>query len=294
MGGCRRRLAIALASVAALAAFPAAVHADVRIGPSTIVVRGASGRATITRSPFRVSFADAAGRRVLRESPSTARTLTLTPPPPPLLAGYDPPLQDTLYAPLAFTVGTERTTARDSGQWSGNLREQRAHGHRSTARARCAPRARAGRGVRLVVATSDPSGRVLVVTIAPDRGGSLHVAVRPSPSQGVVGMADSFTTGRDEAFRGFGGRHLRLDQRGAGVLQLDQRGEPRRAALRRPRRRAPGRCCTPTGRGRLLPAGLLHLLAALRLPARPPRAGALPNGLRPPGRLAGRRLSAEP
>ena len=150
---------------------------------------------------------------MLRESPSTARTLTLTPPPPPLLAGYDPPLQDTLYAPLAFTVGTERTTARDSGQWSGNLessvRTGTVYGARVVRSAR-----RAGRGVRLVVATSDPSGRVLVVTIAPDRGGSLHVAVRPSPSQGVVGMADSFTTGRDEAFRGFGGRHLRLDQRG--------------------------------------------------------------------------------
>jgi alpha-glucosidase len=68
----------------------------------------------------------------------------------------------------------------------------------------------------LVLSTSDPSGRRLIVRLAPGRGGSIDVTVRPSPAAGVVGMADSFASGADEAFHGFGGRHVGIDQHGAG------------------------------------------------------------------------------
>ncbi len=48
----------------------------------------------------------------------------------------------------------------------------------------------------------------------PDAG-TLRVSASPSPSSGVVGIGDSFASGPGEAFHGFGGRHLGVDQRGA-------------------------------------------------------------------------------
>jgi sulfoquinovosidase len=72
--------------------------------------------------------------------------------------------------------------------------------------------------VRLIVSTTDPSGRVLIVTIAADRVGTIRLTARPIPSVGVVGIGDSFASSHAEQFHGFGGRHLGVSQRGASFF----------------------------------------------------------------------------
>jgi sulfoquinovosidase len=192
----------------------AASAASAAAGPPIAVAAG-QGTAVVTRAPFRLAFADRAGRPVLRERPGARRSLRLRPPPPPPAPGYGPPLQGTLYAPLAFTVGSERITTQERGTWAGDLLAAVRTGTVYRARAVRSARRRADGGVRMVVSTTDPSGRVLIVTVAPGRGGALRVRARPSPSAGVVGMADTFTAAAGEAFHGFGGVHSGIDQRGA-------------------------------------------------------------------------------
>ena len=87
---------------------------------------------------------------------------------------------------------------------------------------------REGAGVRLLVATTDPR-RELVVRIGPDRGAALRVRVTPTSTRGVTWMADSFASGSDEAFHGFGGRHWDTNQRGQklyGWIEEENIGGP--------------------------------------------------------------------
>jgi hypothetical protein len=104
---------------------PAAPRATVWIGPHTAIVKTALGEAIVKRSPFRIAFEDARGNPVLREARPTNRTLAINPPPLPPLPGYGPPLHQTLYAPLEFTVGVEHDFARASGTWTGEFARQR-------------------------------------------------------------------------------------------------------------------------------------------------------------------------
>ncbi len=203
-----------MAAALALLALPASSPAAVRIGARAIVVSTPGGGAIVDRSPARIAFFDARGRVVLRELRATSRTFSLRPPPLPLVTTYGPPLQGTLYAPLEFTVGREADTAQSSGTWVGNLLSSVRTGTVYSARRVLSAR-RVRDGVRLVVSTSDPSRRVLIVMITPAVAPTIRVSVRPSPSAGVVGIGDSFTSGRDEQFHGLGGRHLGLSQRGA-------------------------------------------------------------------------------
>jgi alpha-glucosidase len=189
----------------------------VRIDARSAVVKTAAGAAIVYRSPFRIVFTDARGDVVLREAQAREGSFRLSPPPPPLAPGYGPPLQGTLYAPLEVTVGVEHDLARDSGTWAGNLLGSVRRGTVFSAR-RVRSIRRAGGGVRLVVSTTDPSGRVLIVTISPNVSGALRITARPVPAVGVVGVGDSFSSTPGEAFHGFGGRHLGLDQRGASFF----------------------------------------------------------------------------
>ncbi len=210
------RTATAL-GVLALAAVPASASGSVLIGPQKITVTSAAGGARIQRSPLRISFFDARGRTVLQESPTTHRHIGLVLAPAPPVKDYGPPLQSTLDGPLEFTVGSELDVAQSSGTFAGDLQSSVRRGIvYSALRVRSARRV--GAGVQLVLSTSDPSGRVLVVGITPDRGGTIRVAARPSPSVGVAGIGDSFRSGQDEQFHGFGGRHLGLSQRGAAFF----------------------------------------------------------------------------
>lgn len=177
------------------------------------MVATAAGRAVVDRSPFRIAFRDARGRTVLREVANRRlgpRTLPPTRDPEPFALEREP--DHATYAPLGFEVGSEQRDQWDAGPWNGNMLFSRRSGVAHSARGVVAAR-RTGRGVRLLVATSDPRRR-LVVRIAPDRGPALRVRVRPTAPAGVITMGDSFAAARGEGFHGFGGRHGEVDKRG--------------------------------------------------------------------------------
>ncbi|MBV9915359.1 MAG: hypothetical protein JO153_02565 [Solirubrobacterales bacterium] len=179
-----------------------------------LVVRGANGtRVIITRAPFGLSFRDSRGRVVLRSTPATARSLRLRRITQRQYGVQDPP-PPTLYAPLTFVVGRQTIMQTPSGQWGGTLASVTTAGieYRAGGVIKVSSH---GDAVRLTLATTDPSGRRLVVRIAPGLGRGFTVSARPVPARGVAAIAVSFRDGREEAFRGFGGRHNGLDQRGS-------------------------------------------------------------------------------
>ena len=248
----------------------------------------------MTRRPFRLRFADRSGRTVLSQVATTDRTLALPPPPPSLVPTYDPPLQPTLYAPLAFTVGTETTTTTSAA--SGRAACCRPCARDDVLRAGRALRpAVGGGGVRLVASTTDPSGRAMVVTLRPDRGGALHVSARPSPDTRRRRRGGHVPHGPRRGLPRL--RRPAPGDRSPGrrLLQLGRQRELRRRALRRPRRAGRHDALPQRAAGRLLPAGLVRLLAPVRLPARPRPswpASAWPPTVPTPGRPTSRRPSS--
>lgn len=203
-----------LGSVLAFACLASSAGAEVRISPKRVVVEARSARAVIERAPFRLGVEDGNGRAVLSEVPNKGQRPLIEPgtqdPVPP---GFDNQNTPTLYAPLGFTVGKETVQQYPGGLWGGNLMSGERSGIQYSAR-RVVGARRAGRGVRLEVSTSDPSGRRLEVSVKPDGHAAIRVSVRPNPASGVALMGDSFASGRRESFYGFGGRHNSLDQRG--------------------------------------------------------------------------------
>ncbi|MGH2986003.1 MAG: TIM-barrel domain-containing protein, partial [Solirubrobacterales bacterium] len=135
------------------------------------------------------------------------------PPVPRQQFGTQGPPPPALYAPLGFTVGSRQVSQTPGGIWEGTLQSVTVSGTAYAARAVVSAR-RDGRGARLVLSTSDPSGRRVIAKVAPGRGGTLRVSARPSDPAGVATMFESFSSAPGEAFRGFGGRHNALDQRG--------------------------------------------------------------------------------
>ena len=126
------------------------------------------------------------------------------------MQGPEPP---TAYAPFAFSVGSAGVSQITGGLWVGDLSSVSSQGDVYGARAVVGAR-RSGRGVRLMLSTSDPSGRRLVASIAPGPHGAFTVTARPEQAAGVATMMDSFTSPAGEAFHGFGGRHDGIDQHG--------------------------------------------------------------------------------
>jgi len=205
----------AVAAGGALLISPPAASAAVRIGHERIVVTSSAGRVAIVRRPFSLVFRRRGhGAPVLSEVANTGQSPLVVPPTPsPTPIGQDRETRPTLYAPLVFTVGAARDFQYPGAQWNGNELSGTEAGTQYSAREVTSVQ-RSGAGVRLVVSTSDPSGRVLSVSVAPVRGGSFTVRVRPSPAEGVATMGDAFASPAGEAFHGFGGRHNALDQRG--------------------------------------------------------------------------------
>ncbi|MEA2428210.1 MAG: sulfoquinovosidase [Thermoleophilaceae bacterium] len=209
-----RPVCACIAALVVVAALPAGAAGSVAIGPQQVVVQGDGGSATIDRSPFRISFADRAGRTVLAQVANTAQAPQVVPPTPqPIPLGNDTETRPALYAPLQFTVGQARDVEYPGSQWNGDSLTGTEAGVIYSARDVTDVRP-AGAGVQLTVSTSDPSGRKLAVTVAPGPAGTIEVRAVPTPSDGVASLGDSFDAGSDEAFRGFGGRHNALDQRG--------------------------------------------------------------------------------
>jgi alpha-glucosidase len=207
------RLRLAIATALALLLTAPAASASVRIAAHRVVVTAPGGaRALIDRSPFRLRFQNAHGHTVLAETPS-GRGALVEPPYAQSEFGQIGPAAPTLYAPLGFVVGTSRVLQTPAGQWVGTLQSVAQGGIAYSAR-RVASVRPAGDGARLLVETSDPSGRRLSVRVTPYRHGTLRVTARATPDAGVATMADSFSSSPGEAFHGFGGRHDAIDQRG--------------------------------------------------------------------------------
>src|SRR3954462_10375462 len=184
---------------------PASASAMVQIDAGRVVGTTAAGTSvTVTRSPLRVSFADSAGRTVLAQLPAAGDSTGGPPVPQAQFGGIGPP-PPALYAPLTFLVGSHSVSQFPASQWQGALQSVTEGGVEYRARDVTDAR-QAGAGARLETTTTDPSGRRLVITIAPiGVAGGLRVEVRPTPAGGVATMADAFASPPDEAFRGFGG-----------------------------------------------------------------------------------------
>lgn len=205
--------ALALAALLLAAAAPP-VSAAVSIGPERILLTAEGARATITRTPFRLQVEDSRGRVVLAQVEPDASGVLPLPAHSQHMFGQqtDPP--PALYSPLTFLVGEHNIRQFMAQQWEGNLVGVDRAGVEYSARDVTAASEK-GDGVELTVSTTDPSGRNLIVTVKPGPKGTMSVAAVPDPPDGVAAMADSFVAASTEAFRGFGGRHNSLDQRGS-------------------------------------------------------------------------------
>jgi alpha-D-xyloside xylohydrolase len=198
-----------------VALFAAPATAAVEERPDRILVTTDAGTsAVITRSPFTITFFDKRGRTVLRGLTERAGDLLPAAPVPHQQFGTQSPASPTLYAPLSFLSGSQSIEQFPAQQWQGNLRSVTEEGVHYAA-TDVVDVGGEGDTATLELATTDPSGRRLALTIRPlGRRGALRVSVRPTPADGVGAMATAFVTPAGEAFRGFGGRHNSLDQRG--------------------------------------------------------------------------------
>ncbi len=213
---------LALLLLAIAAAAPPA-RAAVTFGSSAIEVEGPAGAVGIERAPFRMTFSDRAGRRVLSELPASSSLPVAVPPLPQPLPGVPAaPDAPAAYAPLSFLVGLDQPIAEPAGQYEGDLVSNPESGVRYFAQGVVGAQPD-GAGVRLTLATNDPSGRHLVVTVEPDGPDAFRVSAAPDDPSGVAGMSDSFGSTGGEAFHGFGGRHNAIDEHGQDFYNwLDQ------------------------------------------------------------------------
>ncbi|MEA2167799.1 MAG: sulfoquinovosidase [Solirubrobacteraceae bacterium] len=215
-----RRGLVAVAFATGWAAAPAHGAALINDAGVTVIGRGAS--AVVTRDPVGIAFRGARGTTVLREFASASPDpFAVLPVPGPVPLGLDVPPSPALYAPLTFTVGSGVRIQAPAAQFVGNILTGVETGltYQATAVTRAEP---AGRGARLTLATNDPSGRTLGLTVTPGRPGTIRVSVRPSDPTGISAMGDAFASPAGEAFRGFGGRHNAIDQHGEDFINWTQ------------------------------------------------------------------------
>ncbi len=190
-------------------------------GP-VLIVPADKAQARVTREPFRIEILNSDGTAVLSQLPnSQASTTPIAQLAEPAPLGGELPKSPTLYAPLFFVVGATAAPQLPAGPWAANVATGTAAGIAYHATAVTAAVAE-GSTVRLTLATNDPSGRVLRLTLSPAEHGGLRVQVVPEPTTGVALMGDSFMAATGESYRGFGGRHNALDQRGQDFLNWVQ------------------------------------------------------------------------
>jgi alpha-glucosidase len=220
----RLRLAALATTVTVLAVVALSAAAGARASQAvtftrqtiTVVTRAGRGsaRAVITRDPYRLAIQRSPDATALREVANRrAAPLTLAPTLDPRAPGIPNPAARTPDAPLSFLVGTETVNQYQGGLFGGNLQSGIAQGTEYSARRVLSARQH-GAGVRLVVSTNDPSGRRLIVTIAPRGAAAIRVTAAASPATGVAEIGDSFQSSAGEGFFGFGGRHNGLNQHG--------------------------------------------------------------------------------
>lgn len=180
--------------------------------PERLVVAGEQMSVTVATRPFRLAFRDATGATVLAHVPHDGQGplpgLTTD-----LPGGAEILPDSTRYSPFTYEVGGDATAQFPAAPWVGAILAAGRGGLQfSTTDVKQVERV--GDTVRLVVGTDDPVGREVLVRLDPDSRGTVRVSMRVTPDAGVVAVANSFTSPRGEAFRGFGGRHTRVDQRG--------------------------------------------------------------------------------
>jgi len=206
---------LAVATVCLVAGIaPAPALAKVTVSRGVVVVQAGDGGVRVTRSPFRLAFVNPSGRAVLGEvANSGQRPRQQGSIADPIAPGFDNPAAKPVYAPLSFLVGSQTLTQYAGGIWGGNTMSGSLSGTWYSAR-NVLQVTRVGGGVRLLVATNDPSGRRMTVTLRPTAREAIRVSVRFDHPAGVAMLGDSFRSTRSEGFFGFGGRHDALNQHG--------------------------------------------------------------------------------
>jgi alpha-glucosidase len=201
-----------------------AVESERAAVPETLVVGAGDVSASVSTSPFGLSFRDSRGRDVLSSAPGGG-----TPTPRLHVSDLLGTTDDTdvvppRYAPITFTVGEVSMTQHElAPAVTANPLLQVSTGVTySLTDVLSTTRLDSG-GVQLTVATDDPTGRTAIVKVWPDRGDSVRTQVRFEPATGVAFVGASFRSGSDEAFHGFGGRRNAVDQAGESFYNwIDQ------------------------------------------------------------------------
>ncbi|WP_372633921.1 TIM-barrel domain-containing protein [Alcanivorax jadensis] len=191
-------------------------------GPERITLRTDYGHVEIKRAPLSMSFYDGNGNKVLssdRQQPPVPLLLR-TPLPSRLLGGWTEimPEAPALYAPFTFVVGDQLNLQFPATFWVGNMLASASTGveFRLT---NVQGVSVDGNQLSLDVGTSDPSGRKARVTIKADENSSFHVSVKVNHFLREVPLISaSFDSRPDEAFRGFGGRRNKINQRNEAFL----------------------------------------------------------------------------
>ena len=220
---------VALAALLALLVLASTARAAVQIDADRVTVTGPDGSAVVERRPFRLTVRDAAGQPVLREVDDRAPAAAVVAADPLPTGLVDAP-EPALYAPLVFTVGAERNVQYPGLFYGGNQLIGMRGGAQFAAADVIGVRS-SGDGAELEVATTDPGGRRLVVTLTPEPAGGIRVSARVTPDDGVIAIGDSFASGPGEAFHGFGGRHNAIDQRGQAFYNWIQQENQGAGAL---------------------------------------------------------------
>lgn len=192
--------------------------------PATLDVAAGQVGASIRTKPFALSFRDGSGQEVLGSVPGGGF---------PTLAAHlsdllgvvdDIDLVPARYAPITFTTGAVRMIQFEQLPLvTGNPFLSASAGFTySLTAVRQVTRLPDG-GVRLRVGTDDPSGRIAIVEVRPDRGDAVQTRVRFEPETNIAFVGAGFTSGPDEGFFGFGGRRNALDQAGESFFNfIDQ------------------------------------------------------------------------
>ena len=196
-------------------------EAQINTTSDMVTLTTADGGVVVHRHPLSLDFFDAEGRTVLSSvsQDSSLPLLLRLPLPSRLLGGEDILAQaPALYAPFTFVTGISADLQFPATFWVGNMLTSASLGleYRLTDVKAVSVQ---GNEVVLRVATSDPVGRGASVNIAPDENGSFKVSVRIDRFANEVPLvAAGFTSAANEAFRGFGGRRNKIDQRHESFL----------------------------------------------------------------------------
>ena len=199
---------------------PALVQAVLEITDDRLSLRAPQGTVQIRRAPFGLEFSDVTGARVLRSAATPVSDFAIRPLNPQRLPGgagaaEGPPL----YAPVSFLVGAAAQLSFPATFWVGNLLASSNSGVEYRLDSVQEPIERLANGVRFAATTTDPGGRMALVTVTADTVGSFKVSVQLSPvNQAVASITAAFESSPGEAFHGFGGRRNKINQRGEQFL----------------------------------------------------------------------------